>query len=129
MQYKTLTTVGSLRIGDIFHLPRKSVKFQVMDTGITWASVNNPDGCGGTLNKYDQPMMNTKQVIFLRHTRPLQGESCLFGDLQPGDIFHAPDNVINEYVINDAKWAYGTNGEGLLDLKPSDKVIFVKSSK
>jgi hypothetical protein len=127
MQHRTVTTLKELRIGDVFHFPGKDEKYQVTYQSRTQTGINQPNGKGGLVNKYDSLKPNTKNVVFLRHTRPVPGEQCLFMDLYPGEAFHLPDDIISEYVKTETGVFNASGHASSLRLSGTDKVVFVRS--
>jgi hypothetical protein len=126
MQWRTLTRLSELRVGDIFHYPKQEEKFQVTDQTRSHTSINKPDFNGGFISKYDEMVKNTKQVIFLRHTRPEPGEQCLVQDLRPGEVFHTLSDVITEYEKDINGKIVRTDSQEAPVMKKEDRVVFVR---
>lgn len=100
MQRKTQTTLGELRIGDRFVMPNGNIAFQVTARADKKGRVAyNLVVDGKIINRYDTLKNKATPVVFLRHTIPLPQEECFLEDLNEGDIFCMPDNVILEYVL------------------------------
>ena len=127
MQRRTFTTAGQLRVGDIFHYPKQEdQKFQVTDQTRSHTHINRPNHNGGFISQYDDLISHNKQVVFLRHTRPITGETFYVQDLRVGDVFHFPDDIINEYTktVNGIVAKDGTLQPPLPLLK---ELVFVRS--
>jgi hypothetical protein len=135
MQHRTLTTLSSLRVGDIFKLPGKDEKYIVRQQGKTHTHVNIPlpmgPGMGYTgYNKYDDLVKCNKQVVFLRHTVPVAGETCLLSDLKEGDVFHTPDDIISEYIVaGGCVLPVRINEQPVPPLTSVSSVVYVRSDK
>lgn len=102
MQRKTLTTLNQLRKGDVFVFLKKDQPWRV--TGRTdnnrQVTINQFIN-GNPIYKYDEMKSGSMQIIFMRHTIPLPGEECYVEDLQPGDVLHKTDDIINEYEVKE----------------------------
>ncbi len=101
MDHKTLTTIGELRIGDSFvYKSTRTDVWRVMALADKKGRVAvNQVHNGKPIHKYDELIRSKKTVMFLRHTIPVPGEDCFIEDLQPGDVFFQPDDIIHEWVI------------------------------
>ena len=127
MQRRTLTRLSELRIGDIFHYPKQEEKFQVTDQTRGHTSINKPDFNGGYISKYDELVKNTKQVIFLRHTRPQSGERFYVQDLRYGDVFHTLNDIITEYVKDIDGYIYTKQGGHQIEMAKQEEIVFIRS--
>lgn len=129
MDRNTLTTLGQLRIGDRFHYPKRVDVWQVIHKTSTQVSVNLPGLGESFVHKYPELKRGTTPVIFMRHTKPLPGERCLFQDLKHGDVFGLPDDVIKEYVVEkDEVTALNTlDMSKVRGIHGTDPVIFLRN--
>lgn len=127
MKRRTLTTTGELRVGDIFHYPKQEdQKFQVTDQTRNHTHINRPDHNGGFISQYDDLVSKNKQVVFLRHTRPIAGETFYVQDLRVGDVFHFPNDIITEYT----KTVHGVvanDGRIVTALPLLQEIVFIRS--
>lgn len=126
MQRNTVTTLGELRIGDRFHFLKRVDVWEITGKTRSHNSINLPGLNGVFINKYDDLKKSSTPVVFMRHTIPEPGEECIFSDLKYGDIFHLPDNVINEYIITKGGCVQGVNCIYPATVSGTDKVIFVR---
>lgn len=99
MNRNQLTTLAELREGDRFRYPSRNEAWEVINQGGKNTFVNQFTPNGKRLHVHDIIKKSDTPVVFLRHTRPLPGEDCLLQDLRDGDVFHLPDNIINEYRV------------------------------
>jgi hypothetical protein len=100
MEAKTMTTAGELRIGDSFVYPRRTDPWRVVALSDKNGRVAvNQVINGGNKYRHDELIRAAKKVMFLRHTIPVPGEMCYMIDLVPGDVFHIPDDLVNEYQV------------------------------
>lgn len=100
MQRKTTTTLNELRIGDRFVYPGGNVSYQVTAKADKTGKVAiNQFANGKQVNRYDTLKRKTTTVLFLRHSIPLPQEECFIEDLQAGDIFCKPADIVHEYEI------------------------------
>lgn len=125
MQPKTLTTINQLRIGDSFVFPKRVDPWRVTARADKNGRVAVNQWNAGTekfIHKFDELIKGSKQVIFLRHTVPVPGEECLVDDLQPGDIFFRPDDVVHEYVLV-------KHGHQFSDVRRVDEAACIKAGR
>jgi hypothetical protein len=102
MQRKTHTTLDNLRIGDRFtYGSNKTDVWEVVQRFGNNTEVNQREAHGKWKMKFNIIKRSSTQVYFLRHTKPLNGDECFIEDLQEGDVFWKPDNVMIEYVVID----------------------------
>lgn len=102
MNPKTPTTLGQLRIGDSFVYPKRVDPWRVTARADKNGKVAVNQWNAGTekwIHKFDELKKQSTAVLFLRHTIPVPGEECMIDDLNPGDVFYRPDDVVHEYVM------------------------------
>lgn len=124
MLRNTSTKLGELRKGDRFYFitDSKRIAHQVTsDKAAARTSYNIVNANGSAKLPFDKQAPNDKPVIFLRHTIPVPGEECRLYDLQQGDIFFFPNNVVTEFIVLDTK-GIDPDEKYLVDaLKEADK--------
>lgn len=100
MQPKTITTLGTLRIGDRFCYPGKTDVWQVI-TGVTKSktAINQFYANGERVHKYDLQRTNDTRVKFLRHTQLEFSDETTLGHLQTDDVFCLLSNIVIEYRV------------------------------
>jgi hypothetical protein len=131
MQSKTLTTLGSLRLGDSFVFQRRTDAWRVISRSVDgkWTFINQIIN-GRQVYKHDEQKRSHVVVMFLRHTLPVPGEEIFLEDLQPGDVFQQMDDVVHE-------WELISKGHDFYDVRRLDepapgkagrlaKVVFVR---
>jgi hypothetical protein len=131
MQSKTLTPLGSLRLGDSFVFQKRTDVWRVISRSENgkWTFINQVMN-GKQIYKHDEQKRSSVVVMFLRHTVPVPGEESFLEDLQPGDVFHTTDDVIHE-------WELVEKGHDFYDVRRLDqaapgkagrlaKVVFVR---
>jgi hypothetical protein len=104
MEKKTMTTLGQLRIGDRFtYSAKRSDVWSVMARAdkSKRVAVNQLDPNKTPLHKYDELKKASKDVMFLRHGIPQPQEECFLEDLEVGDTFFKPDDIITEFVLQE----------------------------
>ncbi len=102
MDFKTITRLDQLRIGDSFVYINRVDPWRVTaranKSGMVAVNQFNA-GTRSFIHKYDELKRGTTAVMFLRHTQPVAGEQCLIDDLQEGSIFYRPEDLIHEYEL------------------------------
>jgi hypothetical protein len=101
MERKTMTTLGELRIGDSFTFLKRADVWNVTARADKKGKVaiNQLDDNKKPLLKYDELKKASTEVLFLRHTIPVPGEECFICDLNEGDIFYKPDDIIHDFEM------------------------------
>lgn len=99
MERNTITPLGQLRIGDRYCYNNRIDVWQVMRHTPKGKVAVNQIAFGKPIHKFDEVKAGNILVRFMRHTQPLPGEKCIVEDLQPGDVFFMPEDIITEYTI------------------------------
>ncbi len=136
MKRNTATNFGELRQGDRFYFAgdSKKIAYQVTDEKFfKKSSYNLISDQGISAWPYDKEAPNDKGVVFLRHTIPQLGEECVLKDLSDGDVFHLPDNIIDEFRLDKKPGAWvvtGINTDNTPgDISAETLVVFVRKQK
>lgn len=135
MKRNTTTTMGELRHGDRFYFAGDSKKaaYQVTDEKLFKKSSYNIISDGKSAWPYEKEAPHDKGVVFLRHTIPQLGEECVLKDLSDGDVFHLPDNIIDEFRLEKKPGAWvviGINTDNTPgDITAETPVVLVKKQK
>lgn len=88
MKRNTTTTIGALRQGDRFYFLSDTKKevHQVISFSKLKTNYNQIINDKKAFT-FDRDALNTKPVMFLRHTLLQQDDECYLQDLAPGDTF------------------------------------------
>jgi hypothetical protein len=135
MKRNEITTLDALRVGDRFTYLKRVDAWQVVEKEKGKVAVNQFLPWGDKIHRHDDVKPGKIQVRFLRHTRPEPGEECNMIDLQLGDVFYFPDNIVKEFRLVETE-GYQIKRQMIQDLmngesvpfwpNPSDMVVFVR---
>lgn len=98
MNRKTITQLVELREGDRFVFKNRADVWEIMKKEGNHIEVNQMLN-GIPVYKYNFKKPGHASVMFLRHTKPLPGEACFIEDLNEGDVFCKPEDVVTEYEV------------------------------
>jgi hypothetical protein len=123
MQSKTLTTLGSMRLGDSFVFQKRTDVWRVISRSVNgkWTFINQVMNVK-QIYKHDEQKRSSVVVMFLRHTIPVPGEEAFLEDLQPGDVFHQLEDVIHE-------WELVAKGHDFYDVRRLDEAAPAKAGR
>lgn len=99
MERRSIQLLSRLREGDRFTFPKRLDVWEVMKPQVKGKVEVNQIINGKQKFKFNEFKNGTTPVLFLRHTKPLEGEECFVEDLQEGDVFCKPNDIITEYVV------------------------------
>lgn len=99
MQRNTFTTLGQLRVGDIFNFKGRADRWRVTKQTGASTMVNQFLPWGQPVHKFDHVKRNTAECKFIIHTQPQPGEETNITYLQPGDVFFTRNDIITDYTL------------------------------
>jgi hypothetical protein len=108
LKANTITTLGELRDGDRFVFQGKNEVWEVTGNPSNgYVPFNQFVADGVKKNRHDDLKKINKDVKFLRHTKPLEGEEWALKDLKVGAVFCRPTgNITHEYRLIENKYPH-----------------------
>lgn len=103
MKRNSLATVGELQLGDRFYkkADKKKKIWELRKVWLNQMECIDPGIAPGHQERHSKKFKNSTEVVFIRHTIPIPGEEIFIENLQVGDVFFRPEDVVNEYVVQE----------------------------